>query len=66
MKAAELRAFVTTEDQKIIQKIEESNKFKSIHTKNMLDLKYGDFSSSDFSVFIFFDEERDYTQENHN
>ena len=39
MKADELRAFVATEDQTLTQKIEEGDKFKSINTKNMLDLK---------------------------
>ena len=35
-KAAEMRAFVATEDQKLTQKIEEGDKFMSIKTKNML------------------------------
>ena len=40
-----MRAFALTEDQKLTQKIEEGDKFKSIHTKNMLNLKSGDFST---------------------
>ena len=65
VKAAEMRAFTVTEDQKLTQKIEEGDKFKSIHTKNMLDLKSGDFSSSSFNVCVL-GVERDYTQKYHN
>ena len=67
VKAAEMRAFVATEDQKLTQKIEEGDKFKLIHTKNMLDLKSGDFitGAAQFNVFLF-DEERDFTQKYHN
>ena len=67
VKAAEMRAFVTTEDQKLTQKIEEGDKFKLIHTKNMLDLKSGDFitGAAQFNVFLF-GEERDFTQKYHN
>ena len=65
VKAAEMRAFALTEDQKLTQKIEEGDKFKSIHTKNMLNLKSGDFNSSGFNVFIL-GEYRDFTQKYHN
>ena len=67
VKAAEMRAFVATEDQKLTQKIEEGDKFKLIHTKNMLDLKSGDFitGAAQFNVFLF-GEERDFTQKYHN
>ena len=65
VKAAEMRAFALTEDQKLTQKIEEGDKFKSIHTTNMLNLKSGDFSSSSFNVFIL-GEERYFTQKYHN
>ena len=40
----EMKIFLRTEDQKLTQKIE-GDKFKSIHTKNMLNLKAGDFST---------------------
>ena len=67
VKAAEMRAFVATKDQKLTQKIEEGDKFKSIHTKNMLNLKAGDFSTgaAQFNVFIF-GEYRNFTQKYHN
>ena len=60
VKAAEMRAFAT-------QKIEEGDKFKSIQTKDMLNLKSGDFSTgaAQFNVFIF-GEYRDFTQKYHN
>ena len=63
----EMKNFSRTEDQKLTQKIEESDKFKSIRTKNMLNLKAGDFSTgaAQFNVFIF-GEYRDFTQKNHN
>ena len=63
----EMKNFSRTEDQKLTQKIEEGNKFKSIHTKNMLNLKSGDFSTgaAQFNVFIF-GEYRDFTQKYHN
>ena len=63
----EMKDFSRTEDQKLTQKIEEGDKFKSIHTKNMLDLKSGDFSTgaTQFNVFLF-GEERDLTQKYHN
>ena len=64
MKADELRAFVATEDQTLTQKIE-GEKFKSINTKNMFDLKSLDFSGAEnFNVFVF-GVERDYTQKYH-
>ena len=63
----EMKNISRTEDQELTQKIEESNKFKSIRTKNMLTLKAGDFSTgaAQFNVFIF-GEYRDFTQKNHN
>ena len=65
MKADELRAFVATEDQTLTQKIEEGDKFKSINTKNMLDLKSLDFSGAEnFNVCVF-GVELDYTQKYH-
>ena len=66
VKAAEMRAFIETEERKLTQKIE-GDKFKSIHTKNMLDLKSGDFNTgaTQFNVFLF-GEYRDYTQKYHN
>ena len=67
VKVAEMRAFALTEDQKLTQKIEEGDKFKSFHTKNMLNLKSGDFSTgaAQFNMFIF-GECRDFTQKYHN
>ena len=65
VKTAEMRAFALTEDQKLTQKIADGDKFKSIQTKNMLNLKSGDFNSSDFNVFIL-GEYRDFTQKYHN
>ena len=58
----EMKIFSKTEDQKLTQKIE-GDKFKSIHTKNMLNLKSGDFSTgvAQFNVFLF-GEERDHTK----
>ena len=63
----EMKDFSRTEDQKLTQKIEEGDKFKSIHTKNMLDLKSDDFSTgaTQFNVSLF-GEERDLTQKYHN
>ena len=63
VKVAEMRAFALTEDQKLTQKIEEGDKFKSFHTKNMLNLKSGDFSTgaAQFNMFIF-GECHDFTQ----
>ena len=63
----EMKTFSRTKDQKLTQKIEEGDKFKSIHTKNMLNLKAGDFSTgaAQFNVFIF-GEYRDFTQKYHN
>ena len=63
----EIRNFSRTEDKKFTQKIEEGDKFKTIHTKNMLNLKAGDFSTgaAQFNVFIF-GEYRDFTQKYHN
>ena len=60
VKAAEMRAFAT-------QKMEEGDKFKSIQTKNMLNLKSDDFSTgaAQFNVYIF-GEYRDFTQKYHN
>ena len=51
----EMRTLSRTEDQKLTQKIDEGDKFKSIHTKNMLNLKAADFSTgaAQFNVFIF-------------
>ena len=59
--------FSRTEDQKLTQKIEEGDKFKSIHTKNILNLKAGNFinGAAQFNVFIFA-EYRDFTQKYHN
>ena len=67
VKTAEMRDFALTEDQKLTQKIAEGDKFKSIQTKNMLNLKSGDFSTgaAQFNVFIF-GEYRDLTQKYHN
>ena len=67
VKVAEMRAFALTEDQKLTQKIEEGDKFKSFHTKNMLNLKSGDFSTgaAQFNMFIF-GECHDFTQKYHN
>ena len=67
VKVAEMRAFALTEDQKLTQKIEEGDKFKSFHTKNMLNLKFGDFSTgaAQFNMFIF-GECHDFTQKYHN
>ena len=67
IKFAEMRAFALTEDQKLTQKIEGGDKFKSIQTKDMLNLKSGDFSTgaAQFNVFIF-GEYRDSTQKYHN
>ena len=67
VKAAEMRAFVATEDQKLTQKIEEGDKFKSIHTKSMLDLKSGDLTTgaAQFNMFLF-GKERDFTHKYHN
>ena len=67
IKFAEMRAFALTEDQKLTQKIEGGDKFKSIQTKDMLNLKSGDFSTgaAQFNVFIF-GEYRDFTQKYHN
>ena len=63
----EMRTFSRTEDQKLTQKIEEGDKFKSIHTKNMLNLKAADFSTgaAQFHVFIF-GEYCDFMQKYHN
>ena len=63
----EMRTISRTEDQKLTQKIKEGDKFKSIHTKNMLKLKSGDFitGAAQFNVFIF-GEYRDFTQKYHN
>ena len=63
----EMRTFSRIEDQKLAQKIEEGDKFKSVHTKNMLNLKAGDFSTgaAQFNVFIF-GEYCDFTQKYHN
>ena len=63
----EMRTFSRTEDQKLTQKMEEGDKFKSIHTKNMLNVKAGDFitGSTQFNVFIL-GEYRDFTQKYHN
>ena len=62
----EMKDFSRTEDQKLTQKIKEGDKFKSIHTKNMLDLKSGDFitGAAQFNVFLF-SEGRDLTQKYH-
>ena len=62
----EMKNFSRTEDQKLTQKIK-GDKFKSIHTKNMLNLKAGDFSTgaAQFNTFIF-GEYRDFTQKYHN
>ena len=59
----EMRTFSRTEDQKLTQKIEEGDKFKSTHTKNMLNLKAGDFSTgaTQFNVFIL-GEYREFTR----
>ena len=67
VKTAEMRIFALTEDQKLTQKIAEGDKFKSIQTKNMLNLKSGDFSTgaAQFNVYIF-GEYRDFTQKYHN
>ena len=63
----EMKNFSRTEDQKLTQKIEEGDMFKSIHTKNMLNLKSDDFSTvaAQFNVFLF-GEYRDFTQKYHN
>ena len=45
VKAAEMRAFALTEDQKLTQKIADGDMYKSIHTNDMLNLKSGDFST---------------------
>ena len=62
-----MKNFSRTEDQKLTQKIEEGDKFKSIHTKNILNLKAGNFinGAAQFNVFIFA-EYRDFTQKYHN
>ena len=67
VKAAEMRAFALTEDQKLTQKIADGDMYKSIHTKDMLNLKSGDFSTgaAQFNVFIF-GKYRDFTQKYHN
>ena len=67
VKTAEMRAFAATKDQKLTQKIADGDKFKSIHTKNMLNLKSGDFSTgaAQLNRFIF-GEYRDFTQKYHN
>ena len=58
----EVKAAEVSEDQKLTQKIEEGDKFKSIHTKNMLDLKSGNITTgaAQYNVFVL-GEERDYT-----
>ena len=63
----EVKAAEVSEDQKLTQKIEEGDKFKSIHTKNMLDLKSGNITTgaAQYNVFVL-GEERDYTQKYHN
>ena len=63
----EMRTFSRTEDQKLTQKMEEGDKFKSIHTKNMLNVKAGDFitGATQLNVFIL-GEYRDFTQKYHN
>ena len=67
VKAAEMRAFALTEDQKLTQKIADGDMYKSIHTKDMLNLKSGDFSTgaAQFNVFIF-GEYCDFTQKYYN
>ena len=67
IKFAEMRAFALTEGQKLTQKIEEGDKFKSIQTKGMLNLKSGDFSTGAAQINVFiFGEYRDFTQKYHN
>ena len=67
VKVAEMRAFALTEDQKLTQKIADGDMYKSIHTKDMLNLKSGDFSTgaAQFNVFIF-GEYCDFTQKYYN
>ena len=67
VKAAEMRAFALTEDQKLTQKIADGDMYKSIHTKDMLNLKSADFSTgaAQFNVFIF-GKYCDFTQKYHN
>ena len=65
IKNAYLERELKEEDAKLQRSINQGDMYRSVHTKNMLDLKPEDFVSSDFSVFAF-GQASDFTQKFHN
>ena len=65
IKNAYLERELKEEDAKLQRSINQGDMYRSVHTKNMLDLRSEDFVSSDFSVFAF-DQVADFTQKYHN
>ena len=65
IKNAYLERELKEEDAKLQRLINQGDMYRSVRTKNMLDLKSEDFVSSDFSVFAF-GQAADFTQKYHN